>query len=71
MRMIEIVALGAQLRREAEERCRNVNEAHLRVHDVMVAAFADEPGLVSTNDLAGELSSRLSLSLDSYSPRPL
>jgi hypothetical protein len=66
MRVIEILALGAQLRREAEQRCRNVNEAHLRVHDVMAAAFADEPGLVSSSALEGELSSRLSLSFEPH-----
>jgi hypothetical protein len=65
MRVLEIVALGEQLRREAEKRCPNVNEAHLRVHEVMAAAFADEPGLVSSNALEGELSSRLTLKFDS------
>jgi hypothetical protein len=69
MRMIEIIALGAQLRREAEKRCPNVNEAHLRVHEVMATAFADEPGLVTSDALEGELYSRLRLNLDGYSAR--
>lgn len=63
MRMLEILELGAALRREAEESCDNVNEAHLFVHDVMFRAFRDDPGLVATCALHGELSSRLSAKL--------
>ena len=64
MRMLEILELGGALRREAEQRCNNVNEAHLLVHQVMVRAFHDDPSLVATGALHGELSSRLAAKLN-------
>lgn len=63
MRMLEILELGGTLRREAEARCNSVNEAHLIVHEVMAGAFRDDPGLIATCALHGELSSRLSAKL--------
>lgn len=59
MRVTEILALGPQLRREAEGHGIGVNEAHFLVHEVMTRAFADDPSLTAPAALQGELSSRL------------
>lgn len=59
MRAIEILALGQELRREAELTCDSVNASHLLVHEVMLQAFADDADLLSSNALHGELSARL------------
>ena len=64
MRMLEILELGEALRREAERRCGNVNEAHLLVHEVMLRAFRDDPSLIATCALPEELSSRLAVKLN-------
>jgi len=37
---IEMLAMGAELRREAETRCPSVNEAHFMVHEIMLEALA-------------------------------
>lgn len=66
MRVLEILELGAGLRREAEAGCGNVNAAHLLVHEVMLRAFGDDPGLVAAGVLRAELSSRLATKLDRY-----
>jgi hypothetical protein len=64
MRTLEILDLSRQLRRQAQERCDCVNKAHLFVHEVMFSAFADDPNLVATDALHGELSLRLAAKLD-------
>jgi hypothetical protein len=56
MRVIEILALGPELRREAEQQCAGVNEAHFVVHQVLSRAFADG---VEAPALHDELSSRV------------
>ena len=63
MRVIEILALGSELRGEAERQCGSINEAHFLVHEVLSQAFADNPGSLSSGALHGELSSRLRLKL--------
>jgi hypothetical protein len=64
MRVVEILELGGALRHQAERRCGSVNRAHLIVHEIMMGAFGDDPNLVATNALHGELSKRLSVKLD-------
>ncbi len=63
MRVIEILALGAQLRGEAERQSDSINESHFLVHEVLLQAFTDHPGLTSSDALGCELSSRLRLKL--------
>lgn len=63
MRVIEILALGSELRGEAERQSDSINESHFLVHEVLSRAFADDPDLVSSSALHGELSSRLRLKL--------
>jgi hypothetical protein len=60
VRVIEILALGHELRREAELACDSINASHLLVHEVMLQAFADDADdLLSSAALHGELSARL------------
>lgn len=63
MRTIEILALGADLRREAESQCHSVNEAHFAVHEVVSDALACNPILGRGASLHDELSSRVRLRL--------
>lgn len=63
MRVIEILALGASLRVEAEQQSDRINASHFLVHEVLSQAFAEDPGLVSSSALHGQLSSRLRLKL--------
>ena len=63
MRAIEILGLGAELRREAEGRCDSVNEAHFAVHEVVAGALARDPVLAPGATLHDELSSRIRLRL--------
>lgn len=57
---MEILALGAELRREAEVQCSSINEAHFVVHEVLARAFADDASGVQTSaTLRGALSSRV------------
>lgn len=63
MRTIEILALGADLRREAESQCHSVNEAHFAVHEVVSDALACNPILARGASLHDELSSRVRLRL--------
>lgn len=63
MRAIDILALGADLRREAESQCVSVNEAHFAVHEVFAEALACHPILARGATLHGELSSRVRVRL--------
>jgi hypothetical protein len=63
MRAIDILTLGADLRREAEGQCVSVNEAHFAVHEVLAEALACNPILLRGATLYGELSSRVRLRL--------
>jgi hypothetical protein len=40
-RFVELVALGPELRKQAESKGKSVTEAHLLVHEVLAQAFAD------------------------------
>jgi len=66
MRVLDILEMGDGLRREAQAGCDNVNAAHLLVHEVMLRAFGDDPGLVAAGVLHAELSSRLAAKLGHY-----
>ena len=58
MRIIVILRLGQDMRREAERSGAGVNASHFMVHQVMLRAFED-PTLVESDALQAELSVRL------------
>jgi hypothetical protein len=64
LRIDEIMELGDQLRRNAQQSGVGVNASHLLVHTVMARAFRDEPGSVKRSDLQEALSSALRDKLD-------
>lgn len=57
-RFVELVALGPELRAQAERRGEGVNEAHFLVHEVLTQAFADLQRMPS-DALRDHLSSQL------------
>ena len=58
MRVIEILGLGQEMRREAERSGASINASHFMVHQVMLRAFKD-PTLAESDALQAELSVRL------------
>jgi hypothetical protein len=58
MHTIELLATGADMRRKAEARCANVNEAHFMVHEAMMEALAD-PAAASPRAARESLFARL------------
>lgn len=59
MRVLQILALGSDLRREAELGCDCINESHYLVHQVMSHAFVERTHLLPGGALHSELSARL------------
>jgi hypothetical protein len=62
MRIIEIIGLGPDMRRQAERCGASINDSHFMVHQVMLDAFAD-PSLAESDALQAELSARLKFKL--------
>jgi hypothetical protein len=62
-RIVELVALGPELRHLAERRGKTVNEALFLVHEVLTAAFAD-PHSLPNDGLREHLSSQMERRLD-------
>jgi hypothetical protein len=63
MRVIEILGLGNEMRREAERSSMSINESHFMVHQVMLRAFKDDPKLTASGALQAELTARLKFKL--------
>lgn len=58
-RVMEMVALGPELRCEAQKLGKGVNESYLLVHQVLSQAFRDHPEQIPSHALRAHLSSRL------------
>ncbi len=58
-RLVEMVALGPELRIEAQKLGKGVNESYLVVHRVLSQAFRDNPDGIPSEALRDHLSSRL------------
>ena len=58
-RLVEMVALGPELRVEAQKLGHGVNESYLLVHKVLSRAFRDNPEHIPAHALRDHLSSRL------------
>ena len=63
MHAIEMLAHGAEMRREAEARCLSVNEAHFMVHEALRETMAD-PAVVSSLAARDLLFARLEVKLN-------
>jgi hypothetical protein len=68
--IVELVAIGPELRRLAEHRGQGVNEALFLVHQVLEEAFLDLDGLPKEN-LREHLSSRMERRLEARAGAPL
>ena len=68
-RILELVALGPELRRLAEHRGEGVNEALFLVHEVLGEAFLDLDRLPQEG-LREHLSSRMERRLDARAAKP-
>lgn len=58
-RYVEMVALGPELRVEAQKLGQGVNESYLHVHNVLAQAFRDNPEGIPAHALRDHLKSRL------------
>jgi hypothetical protein len=58
-RLVELVALGPELRVEAQKLGHGVNESYLLVHCVLSQAFREDPEKVPSHKLRDHLTSRL------------
>ena len=58
-RLVEMVALGPELRVEAQKLGQGVNESYLLVHQVLSQAFRDSPEKIPSHALRDHLTSRL------------
>jgi hypothetical protein len=58
-RLVELVALGPELRVEAQKLGHGVNESYLLVHQVLSQAFRDDPARIPSHALRDHLTSRL------------
>lgn len=58
-RLLELVALGPELRDEAERQGKSVNESFLAVHRVLARAFKEDPRTVPSEGLRAHLRNRL------------
>ena len=58
-RLVELVALGPELRVEAQKLGHGVNESYLLVHHVLSQAFRENPEQVPSHLLRDHLTSRL------------
>jgi len=58
-RLVELVALGPELRVEAQRLGHGVNESYLLVHHVLSQAFREDPDKIPSNKLRDHLTSRL------------
>ena len=58
-RLVEIVALGPELRVEAQKMGQGINESYLLVHQVVLRAFRDNPEGIPSDALRGHLSMQL------------
>ena len=58
-RLVELVALGPELRVEAQKLGHGVNESYLLVHHVLLQAFRENPEHVPSHKLRDHLTSRL------------
>jgi len=62
MHAIEMLAMGNDMRRQAEARCLSVNEAHFMVHEAMLETMVD-PAVVSARTAHDLLFARLDAKL--------
>ena len=58
-RLVEMVALGPELRVQAQKLGQGVNESYLLVHEVLSQAFRDSPERIPAASLRDHLTSRL------------
>ncbi len=58
-RLVEMVALGPELRVEAQKLGKGVNESYMLVHQVLAQAFRDDPERIPSDALRDHLSLRL------------
>ena len=58
-RLVELVALGPELRVEAQKLGHGVNESYLLVHRVLSQAFRENPEHIPSHALRDHLTSRL------------
>ena len=58
-RLVELVALGPELRVEAQKLGHGVNESYMLVHKVLSQAFREDPDRVPSHALRDHLSSKL------------
>ena len=58
-RLVEMVALGPELRVEAQRLGKGVNESYMLVHQVLAQAFRDDPERIPSHALRDHLSLRL------------
>ena len=62
---IEMLAMGSEMRRQAEARCPSVNDAHFMVHEVMLETLTDPAvtrGRMAHASLLARLDTKLSAS---------
>jgi hypothetical protein len=58
-RLVEMVALGPELRVEAQKLGQGVNESYMLVHKVLSQAFRDDPEHIPAHALRDHLTTRL------------
>ncbi|MBI1213655.1 MAG: hypothetical protein GC190_19525 [Alphaproteobacteria bacterium] len=58
-RLVELVALGPELRVEAQKLGHGVNESYLLVHKILTQAFREDPARVPSDALRAHLTSKL------------
>jgi hypothetical protein len=58
-RLVELVALGPELRVEAQKLGHGVNESYMLVHQVLSQAFREDPDRIPSDALRDHLTSRL------------
>jgi hypothetical protein len=58
-RLVEMVALGPELRVEAQKLGKGINESYMVVHQVLAQAFRDDPERIPAHALRAHLTSRL------------
>lgn len=64
-RLFELVALGPELRDEAERQGKSVNESYLVVHRVLARAFKEDPCAIPSEGLRTYLKTQLREALQS------